>query len=505
MKPLQKIVIAGGGTAGWVTAAMLSFMLKGTGTAVELVESEEIGTIGVGESTIPPFVVLLRSLGIDEQDFIKSTSASFKLAIRFEDWLTKGHQYYHPFGAIGGQIDVHDFYQCWLRAKAAGHPSELMDFAPAARMADQMKFMLPFKAQRTLIASASYALHVDAKRVAQYLRRYAEERGVTRTEGRITRVRTRPDGAIAGLDLANGKQVDGDFFIDCTGFRALLIGQTLGVGYIDWSNELLCDRAIAVQTENTDDDGDVHPYTLSQAQDCGWRWRIPLQHRAGNGYVYSSRFLSDDEAIATLMRQVKGRPLTDPAIIPFKTGMRARMWEKNCVALGLAAGFVEPLESTAIHLVYRAVDQLLRHLPDADCDPSLAAEFNRCVGAEYEEVRDFIVLHYCTTQRDDTPFWRAARNTPVPASLRARMDLFKSSGVLRQLAPEELFRAVSWQSVYEGMGVRPARYRPLVDGLPLSVITETLERSVPVLEAQVAGLPSHAQFLRDHCRAERDF
>lgn len=504
MKPLNRIVVAGGGTAGWITAAMLSFMLKGTGTAIELVESDEIGTIGVGESTIPPFVVLLRNLGIDEQDFIKSTNASFKLAIRFENWLDKDLTYYHPFGSLGGLIDSHEFYQCWLRAKAAGHPSALQDFAPATVMADQMRFMLPFKAQRTMIGAAAYALHVDARRVAQYLRRYAQERGVTRTEGRITRVRTRPDGAIAGLDLANGNNVDGDFFIDCTGFRALLIGQTLGVGYVDWSQELLCDRAVAVQTENTEDDADVHPYTLSQAQDAGWRWRIPLQHRAGNGYVYSSRFLSDDEAVATLMRQVKGRPLIEPAIIPFKTGMRARMWEKNCVALGLAAGFIEPLESTAIHLVYRAVDYLLRYFPDMDCDPSLATEFNRRVGAEYEEVRDFIVLHYCTTRRDDTPFWRAAQRAPVPASLRARMDLFRATGILRQ-GLEELFGAASWQSVYEGMGVRPARYQALVDKLPMSVITETLERSAPLLRAQVAGLPHHAQFLRDHCRAERDF
>lgn len=501
MKPLKKIVIAGGGTAGWITAAMLSFMMKGTQTAIELVESEEIGTIGVGESTIPPFVVLLRSLGIDEQDFIKSTQASFKLAIRFEDWFKKQQAYYHPFGTLGGQIDTHEFYQCWLRAKQAGHPSNLQDFAAASVMADQYKFMLPFKAQKTMIGSASYALHVDAKRVAAYLRHYAEERGVVRTEGRITRVRTRPDGFIEGLDLANGKIVDGDFFIDCTGFRALLIGQTLGVDYIDWSDVLMCDRAVAIQTENVDD---THPYTLAQAQDAGWRWRIPLQHRAGNGYVYSSRFISDDEAVATLMKQIKGRPLIQPNIIPFKTGMRARMWEKNCIALGLAAGFIEPLESTSIHLVYRAVDYLLRFFPDQDCEPALVGEFNRRVAAEYEEVRDFIVLHYCTTQRDDTPFWRACQKAPVPASLRGRMDLFKSTGILRQ-GLDELFGAASWQSVYEGMGVRPARYQALVDRLPMSVITETLDRSAPLLKAQVAGLPSHAQFLADHCAAEKDF
>jgi tryptophan halogenase len=501
MKPLRRIVIAGGGTAGWITAAMLSHLLKGSGTAVELVESEEIGTIGVGESTIPPFITLLRNLGIDEQDFIRQTSASFKLGIRFRDWHRLGSGYFHPFGAIGGQIDSHEFYQCWLRAKAHGHPSALMDFAPSAIMADEYRFMLPFKAQRTMVGAASYALHVDAKRVATYLRRYAEERGAVRTEGRIERVRTRPDGAIEALCLRDGREVAGDFFIDCTGFRSLLVGQTLGVGLIDWSDQLLCDRAVAVQTENT---GDTHPFTLSEALGHGWRWRIPLQHRAGNGYVYSSRFLSDEAAVATLRSKLQGRLLTEPAIIPFKTGMRARMWEKNCLALGLAAGFIEPLESTAIHLVYRAVDYLARFFPDQDCDPALAAEFNRRMGAEYEEVKDFIVLHYCLSQRDDTPFWQACRQAPVPATLRARLDLFRASGVLRD-GLEELFRAVSWQSVYEGMGVRPARYQGLVEKLPLSVITETLDRSAPLLRTQVQGLPSHDEFLRTHCAAERDF
>ncbi|WP_029014015.1 tryptophan halogenase family protein [Niveispirillum irakense] len=501
MKPLRKIVIAGGGTAGWITAAMLSHMLKGAATAVELVESDEIGTIGVGESTIPPFITLLRNLGIDEQDFIRQTCASFKLGIRFRDWLSLDSTYFHPFGAIGGQIDIHEFYQCWLRAKANGHPSSLMDFAPAAAMADAGRFMLPFKAQRTMIGGASYALHVDAKRVATYLRRYAEERGAIRTEGRIDRVRTRPDGAIEALVLRDGREVTGDFFIDCTGFRSLLVGQTLGVGLIDWSDQLLCDRAVAVQTENV---GDTHPYTLSEALGHGWRWRIPLQHRAGNGYVYSSRFLSDDEAVATLMAKVQGRALTQPMIIPFKTGMRARMWEKNCLALGLAAGFIEPLESTAIHLVYRAVDYLLRFFPDQDCDPALAAEFNRRMGAEYEEVKDFIVLHYCLTRRDDTPFWQECRRTPIPPSLRARMDLFRASGVLRE-GLDELFRAVSWQAVYDGMGVRPARYQGMVERMPLSVIKETLDRTPDLLRAQVQGLPSHDDFIRAHCAAEKDF
>jgi tryptophan halogenase len=291
---IRKIVIVGGGSAGWICAAMASHYFHKTGVAVELVESEEIGTIGVGESTIPPFLQLLRSLGIDEQDFIQKTQASFKLAIRFENWRKQDHTYYHPFGQIGGPIGPHEFYQCWLRAKANGHPSELQDFAPGTAMADQWKFMPPGMAQRTLLSGASYALHIDAKLVAKYLRDYAEARGVTRTEGIVTDVVTRPDGFVEKVIMKDGREVAGDLFIDCSGFRALLIGKTLEEEYLDWSDVLLCDRAIAAQTENI---GDPHPYTLAQAQDFGWRWRIPLQHRAGNGYVYCSKYISDDEAI----------------------------------------------------------------------------------------------------------------------------------------------------------------------------------------------------------------
>jgi tryptophan halogenase len=494
---IKKVVIVGGGSAGWISAAMLSHYFQKGGCEVELVESEEIGTIGVGESTIPPFMLLLASLGIDDREFIQATQASFKLGIRFEDWKQKGEHYYHPFGTIGGPIGAHEFYQCWLRAKANGHPSGLHDFSPAAVMADQWKFMLPFLAKGTLLTGANYALHLDARLVAKFLRDYAETRGVKRTEGMVTDVVTHADGSVAKVILKDGREVGGDLFIDCSGFRSLLIGKTLDVPFIDWSDVLLCDRAVVVQTENV---GPPHPFTLSKAEDAGWRWRIPLQHRAGNGYVFSSKHLSDDEARATLVRNVEGEMLMNPMFIPFKTGMRQRFWEKNVVAVGLSGGFIEPLESTALHLIYRGMDYLLRFFPDREGGQALRAEYNRRMTADYEEIRDFIVLHYCTSERDDTPFWRACRDVPLPESLQTRLELFRAHGVLRD-GVDDMFRNPSWQSVLEGMGLRPRHYQPLVDTVPYEVISQTLDQSAPVLAAQVAGLPSHGEFLAANCPA----
>jgi tryptophan halogenase len=497
MAHLNKIVVVGGGSAGWICAAMLSHYFQNGPTQVELIESEEIGTIGVGESTIPPFLQLIRTLGINEQEFIQETQAAFKLGIRFENWLEKGDVYYHPFGQIGGPLEVNEFYQCWLRAKQNGHPSKLQDFAPATVMADTGKFMLPAKAQRTMIANANYALHVDARLVALYLRKFAEARGVKRTEGIVTDVVTRPDGGVAKVIMKDGREVAGDFFIDCSGFRSLLIGKTLGEPFRDWGDVLLCDRAVVAQTENV---GPPHPYTLVQAQDFGWRWRIPLQHRSGNGYVFASKYLSDDEATATLMSQLQGEVVLGPNIIPFKTGVRERPWVKNVVSIGLSCGFIEPLESTALHLIYKGMDYLLRFLPDMDADPTLAAEYNRRMTIDYEEIRDFVVLHYATTQRDDTLFWREYQQVKIPDSLKQRIALFKASAVLRD-GVDDMFRAASWQSVMEGMGIRPQRYQQLVDRIPLSVIMNLMDKSAPMLADFVATLPSHQEFLNAHCPA----
>lgn len=496
-RPLKKICIVGGGSAGWIAAALLAEFFKGKMAEIELVESDDIGIVGVGESTVPPFLQMLSRLGINEQEFLQETQGSFKLGILFRDWKVKGEDYLHPFGTIGAQVELSDFYQLWLKARANGYTGDLQAFAPASVMMSQGRFMLPFKAPNTPIAGAHYAVHIDAKLVARYLRRYAEARGVVRTEGVVEDVVTRNDGFVERVVLKNGKSIEADFFIDCSGFRALLIGKTLGVDYQDWSHWLLCNRAVALQTENGTP---PPPYTFAHAQDAGWRWRIPLQHRSGTGYVYCDRHLSDDEALATLKAQVDGEPVVEPWVIPFKTGMRERLWDKNVLALGLAGGFIEPLESTALHLTYRGMDFFLRFMPETDCDPRLRAEFNRRIAADYEEIRDFVIMHYCTTQRDDTAFWRECRDMVPPESLQEKIDLFKVNGVLRE-GVDEMFRNVSWQSVLNGMGVVPRTHHPLVDRIPFDGMNAQLDQAAAILRRTVEGLPTHETFLRTHCPA----
>lgn len=495
---LRKVCIVGGGTAGWIAAALMAQHFKGKLFEIELVESEEIGTIGVGESTVPPFLELLAKLDINEQEFIKSVQASFKLGILFKDWHTKGQDYIHPFGDIGQHVELSEFYQCWLKAEMNGQAAPLQDYAPASVMLREDKFMLPFKVRNTPIGGASYAVHFDAKYVAQYLRRFAEERGVKRTEGIVTDVALDDRGFVSTVTLKDGREIGADFFIDCSGFRALLIGKTLGTRFIDWSNYLFCDRAIAAQTLNVNP---PHPYTLAHAQDAGWRWRIPLQHRAGNGHVFCSEFMSDDEATRILLDQVEGEVVAGPMVVPFKTGVREQIWNKNVLALGLAGGFIEPLESTAIHLIYRGMDFFFRFLPDRNCDPELAAEYNRRMIGDYTEIRDFIVLHYCTTARDDTPFWRKCRDMEWPDSLKERVELFRTNGSLRE-GLDELFRSVSWFSVLEGMGLRPRTYHPLVDRIDEGTLYPRMEMAREQLAAVVRQLPTHGAFIEAHCRAE---
>ncbi|NYT40289.1 tryptophan 7-halogenase [Sphingomonas sp. R-74633] len=496
---LRKVCIVGGGTAGWIAAAVMAHHMKGKLFEIELVESDDIGTIGVGESTIPPFLELIAKLDINEQDFVRQVKASFKLGIEFKDWHKKGERYFHPFGDIGQRVELSEFYQCWRKATLSGHDFPLQDFAPASVMAREGRFMLPFKAQKTPIAGASYALHVDAKRVAQFLRGHAEARGVKRTEGMVTDVSLDDRGFVSALTLKDGRTVEADFFIDCSGFRALLIEKTLGTKYTDWSNYLFCDRAIAAQTENV---GPPSPYTLAEAQDAGWRWRIPLQHRTGNGHVFSSEFMSDEEATRILLDKVEGEVVAGPMVVPFKTGVREQIWHKNVLSLGLASGFIEPLESTAIHLVYRGMDFFFRFLPDRHCDPALADEYNRRMVADYTEIRDFIVLHYCLSARDDTPFWRKVRDMEWPDSLKERVELFRSNGSLRE-GLDELFRSVSWFSVFDGMGVRPRGYHPLVDRIDEVALWAGMDKARDQLAAMVQQLPTHQQFIDAHCRADK--
>jgi len=496
-RPLKKVCIVGGGTAGWIAAALMAEHLKGRLFEIELVESDDIGTIGVGESTVPPFLQLLARLGINEREFVQETQASFKLGVEFTDWRRKGDRYFHPFGATGAPLDLSDFYQVWLKARANGYQGTLHDLSPAAVMAHAERFTLPQEHRGSPIAGASYAVHVDAKLVARFLRRFSEARGVTRTEGMVQDVIQRPDGFVESLRLKDGRTIQADFFVDCSGFRALLIGKTLQVGYQDWSHWLLGDRAIAVQTENV---ASPRPYTQVFAEDFGWRWRIPLQHRAGNGYVFCSRHLSDDEATSVLMSRVEGAPVVSPMVVPFRTGVRDRLWDKNVMAVGLAGGFIEPLESTAIHLIYRGLEFFFRYMPDTDCDPALADEYNRRMIADFEEIRDFVILHYCTTQRDDTAFWRECRDMRPPETLVHKIEMFRANGALAE-GVDDLFKAPSWQAVMEGMGIRPRSYHPIVDRIPFAAVPGEIDRMKGVLATAVAALPSHGDFLKTHCPA----
>jgi tryptophan 7-halogenase len=498
MQPLSKIVVIGGGTSGWLAAAMLCHYLKRELCDIELIESEEIGTIGVGESTVPPFVGLIQRLGIDEQDFIRATDATYKLGIQFVGWHQRTHTYFHPFGVIGKPIGAHDFYQCWLKARALGDTSSLQDFSPCNVMAENARFFPPSRARNTPIGGANYALHVDAALVARYLRNYAEARGLKRSEGRVVEVRQRDNGFIDRIVLADGREVDGDFFIDCTGFKGLLIGKTLGVDTVDWSEYLPCDRAIAVRTENQ---SPLLPYTQATAQKAGWMWRIPLQSRLGQGYVYSSRFCSDAEARSTLLRNVGSACLDEARVIPFTTGHRCELWKHNCLSVGLAGGFVEPLEATAMHLIARGMDFFLRYLPTRDCDPALSREYNRRMMADYEEVRDFVMLHYSATARDDSPFWQACQHISLPDSLQERIELFKSQGVMRE-GVDELFRASSWQSIFEGMGIRPRAYSPRIENIDYAQIQHSLRTAKAAIAGMVEHLPTHEQFLRSQLGAQ---
>lgn len=492
MQAIRKIVIVGGGTSGWMAAAMLSHHFKSEVCRIELVESAELGTIGIGESTVPPFVGLIRRLGIDEQDFVRVTQATYKLGIRFVDWHNRSTQYFHPFGALGKGIDGHDFYQCWLKARALGDTSSLLDFSPCNVMAEQGRFFQPEKARNTPIGGANYALHVDAAEVALYLRRYSEARGVLRYEGLVTTASQRADGFIESVILSDGRRIEGDFFIDCTGFKALLLGKQLGVGFEDWSGYLPCDHAIAVKTKSADP---VLPYTLATARKAGWTWRIPLRHRVGHGYVYSSRFCSEADARSTLLQSLDGKVAEEPRLIPFMTGHRREIWKYNCLSLGLAAGFIEPLESTSIHLIARGVEFFLRYFPDRDCDPVLPREYNRRMIADYEEVRDFIVLHYCATSREDSAFWRWCKNIRLPDSLRERIELFRAQGGLRE-GVDELFRHTSWQSVFEGMGIRPGKYCTRIDNIDSERIRLNLQAASQAIRRMVKSLPTHDEFLR---------
>lgn len=503
MKPIEnaieKIVIVGGGTAGWVAAATIANLFKNTKLNIELVESDEIGAIGVGEATIPPLITILESLGIDLIDFIKKTQASFKLGIKFEDWKNVGESYFHPFGTVGRSIDGYDFYQCWLKCQAEGDSTPLMAHSPESVLSEQGKFFLPHEAQNTPLARTFYALHLDSALAGKYLRNYAEKLGVVRTEGTVEQVKQHDNGNIASVVLKDGQELSADFFIDCSGFKGLLIEETLKTGYESWGDYLPCNKAVTVQTKNV---GDTAPYTTSKAQESGWMWKIPLQHRTGNGYVFCDKYITDEQAKQTLLNNIEGEPLMEPKIIPFTTGMRKKSWVNNCLSLGLAQGFIEPLESTAIHLVSKTVAFFIRRFPTKSCNQALIDEFNRSVRTDYEEIRDFLVLHYCKTSRTDSEFWRWCQDMELPATLKQKIELFQASGGL-SVRDEELFQPTSWYAIFDGLGVKPDNYNPILDTWDADKLKDILAKGKQGLIDISKQQPSHDEFIEQYCKAPK--
>jgi tryptophan 7-halogenase len=489
---IKKVVIAGGGTAGWMAAATLACQL---GKVIEicLVESDEIGTVGVGEATIPPMQAFHKLLGIDEQEFMRAVQGTFKLGISFENWGKLNDTYIHSFGQTGKEFWAADFQHFWLKMRELGSTAEFGDFCLELQAAKAGKFAI------TQQHRLNYAYHLDATLYAKFLRRYCEGYGVKRMEGKIAEViKNTTTGFIESLKLGSGEIIEGDLFIDCTGFRGLLIEQTLHTGYEDWSHWLPADSAAAVQTESI---GPAIPYTRSIAHASGWQWQIPLQHRVGNGLVYCSRYLSDDDAKKTLLANINGKLMTEPRIIKFRTGRRLKGWNKNCIALGLASGFIEPLESTSIHLIMSCVMRLIKLFPFDEIRAVDVEEYNQQTKIEAERIRDFIILHYHATQRDDSAFWRHCREMDIPESLAHRIELFSESARVFK-GDSEIFRVDSWTQVMLGQGIMPKTYHPIVNMMNMNELQQSLKEFSAGIKERVKHMPTHAEFVRGYCHAD---
>ena len=495
--PLKHIVIVGGGSAGWMTAAALAHAV-GRDCAITLIESEAIGTVGVGEATIPPIRHFNRRLGIDEATFVRETQGSYKLGIQFIDWGRKGHSYFHPFGQYGAEFDQVPFYHHWMREWIEGRvEGPIDDFSMCWAMAKAGKFTHPSTDRRLIQSTFDYAYHFDAGLYAAYLRRFAEQRGVKRIEGRVVDVALRgEDGFIESVTLESGEAIAGEFFIDCSGFRGLLIEDALEASYDNWQHWLPCDRAVAVPCES----GDFTPFTRSTAKAAGWQWRIPLQHRTGNGYVHCSQFISEDEAAAVLLSTLDGKPLADPRPLRFVTGKRREFWKRNCVAIGLSAGFMEPLESTSLHLIQYGILRLIALLPDSAMSPLLAREYNAQTAKEYELIRDFLILHYKASTRDDSELWRYCAAMPIPDSLQYKIDHFTAHGML-VADGQELFANPSWIAVYLGQGIVPQRAPALAAMRSEVPVSQRLAQIREAMAEAVAAMPAHGEFVARHCAA----
>lgn len=488
---IRSVIIVGGGTAGWSSACLLAQVLGKGGVKITLIESSDIPTVGVGEATIPPIFEFLQLLEIDPVEFVKNTNATFKLAIEFRDWLRVGHKYWHPFGNIGVAIDRRPFHHYFWKNRAEGHHDTVADFCPSIALAEANKFLFPPADGQFPGGALSYALHFDAGLVAKYLREISEQRGVVRLDRKVAGATLDDHGLIDELVLDDSSRLSADLYIDCSGFRGLLIEQALLAGYRDWSHWLPCDRAVAVQSEGV---GTRAPYTAATAREAGWQWRIQLQNRVGNGYVYSSAFTDDRTAEDRLVESLDAPPINDPRVIHFTTGHRNKFWVGNCVAIGLSGGFLEPLESTSIHLIVTGLNRLLDYFPDRNFAPALQAVYNRETVTEFEHIRDFLLLHYYPNQRVGEPFWDHVRHQPRPDSLLEKMAVFESSGRIVS-RKRELFHDLSWFFVAHGMDIKPDRYDPLVDIADFGEVRNVLDQVKNSVRRLALAAPSHDQFL----------
>lgn len=496
---IREVVIVGGGTAGWMAAAALSRYLNNGYTNVTLIESEQIGTIGVGEATIPPLINFNELLGINENDFVRATQATFKLGIEFVNWGQRGQRYFHAFGDLGSDLQGVPFHQLYLREREQRPVPDITAWSMSAAAAYQGKYARPGPQAQFPLNQLRYAFHLDAILYARFLRSFAESHGVRRLEGKVVDVDLRgEDGFVQSLKLDSGQTIEGELFIDCSGFRGLLIEQALQTGYEEWSKWLPCDRAVAAPCSYT---GNPDPFTRATAHESGWQWRIPLQHRMGNGHVYCSSFISDDEAEQVLVSNLEGELLDNPRRLSFTTGRRKLGWNRNVVAIGLASGFVEPLESTSIHLVQASIARLIAMFPDRRFNPLERDEFNRQMKQQNEWVRDFVILHYKAMQRDDSEFWKYCASMEIPDTLAEKIEQFRNKG--RVFAEGvELFPRQSWVSVMLGQNIIPEGYDPVVDGLDETKVSHALEQFRQGYIEVAERLPTHAQFIATCCAAE---
>ena len=489
---IKEICIVGGGTAGWMTAAGLSNKFNGLDISITLIESDAIGTVGVGEATLPHIRFFNKALGIDEREFMRATRATFKLGIEFRDWGAIGDHYIHPFGDYGMPMESVDFHHFWLRLLQNGHKSSLDDYAFPVLAAEAGKFQLPGKDISQIGSNFGYAYQFDSSLYAKFLRKYCEDKGVRRIEGKVVKTALEPQsGFVSKLTLEDGQTFEADLFIDCSGFRGVLIEQELETGYEDWSQWLPCNRAVAAACESR---GPSLPYTRASARSAGWQWRIPLQHRTGNGYVYWDAHISDDEAASQLMSTLEGPAISDPKQLYFKTGKRKKLWNKNVVAIGLSGGFLEPLESTSIHLIQQGITALIELFPDKDFRESDAVEYNRRMDLDFDRVRDFLLLHYTATQRDDSEMWRYFRNMTLPDSLQERLEAWAARGYILRYE-HGVFLPPSWVAVMVGQNLMPSGYDPRANKLPLEALKRSMEKIAAERRAAVEATPDHGRFL----------